>query len=81
MKCEKCGKKIQYNQYVVYHGKVCCPECHMKILTEEIAKEEKLKVEIAAKRKARKEKRKRMKKKSKKTESYNPFENTNGANE
>ena len=27
MKCEKCGKKIQYNRYKKVKGKYYCPEC------------------------------------------------------
>lgn len=81
MKCEKCGKKIEYNQYVKHEDKVYCPKCYEEIAAVAAAVRKALKDEIVVKRKARKEKRKRMKKKSEKVESYNPFGHTNGANE
>lgn len=68
MKCEKCGKKIEYNQYRVYGPKalIFCFGCYKKAIDENLA-------EIKGKREARKIKRGRRKKTEKSPESYNPF--------
>ena len=75
MKCEKCGKKIQYNQYRILRGLkpiILCLDCYKKPIEENTAR-------IKALREARKIKRSRRKKVQKKKEpedkaaEYNPF--------
>lgn len=36
MKCEKCGKKIEYNQYKKVKGKVYCLKCAEKNIAEKL---------------------------------------------
>jgi len=42
-KCSECGKKILYNKYKMYRGKVLCPECYNTRLERKAAKKAKLK--------------------------------------
>ena len=37
-KCNVCGKKILYNKYKMYRGKVLCPECYDTRLERKAAK-------------------------------------------
>ena len=37
-KCSNCGKKILYNKYRMYRGKVLCPECYDTRLERKAAK-------------------------------------------
>lgn len=47
-KCSVCGKKIQYNQYKMYRGKVLCPECYDTRLERKAAKKAELKMKAEA---------------------------------
>lgn len=59
-KCNNCGKKIEYNRYKMYRGKVLCPECYDTRLERKAAKKAELKKQaelikiVTPKRKARK---------------------------
>ena len=42
-KCSVCGKKILYNKYKMYRGKVLCPECYSTRLERKAARKAELK--------------------------------------
>ena len=42
-KCSECGKKIEYNKYKMYRGKVLCLECFSTRLERKAAKKAELK--------------------------------------
>ncbi len=42
-KCNVCGKKILYNKYKMYRGKILCPECYDTRLERKAARKAELK--------------------------------------
>lgn len=49
-KCSKCGKKILYNKYVIFKGRVLCNPCNIARLLKETTDKEKAKADRAAKK-------------------------------
>jgi len=50
-KCSKCGKKILYNKYVIYEGRVLCTPCNVARLLKETEEKEAAKAKRAINRK------------------------------
>jgi len=49
-KCSKCGKKILYNKYVMYQGRVLCVPCNTAMKKEIALLKEKVKADKAMKK-------------------------------
>jgi len=68
-KCSVCGKKIEYNKFKTYRGKVQCYDCYDKRLDRKAAKKE------AAKEKVEEDKQKIINDlKKEHGDDFNPFD-------
>lgn len=47
-KCSVCKKKIMYNKYKMYRGKILCPECYNTRLDRKAAKKAEVKARAEA---------------------------------